>query len=113
MTIRVPTFVLGAIVFVVVTTAISFGVAFAVNQWRGSDYIDCITKVETATIDAGERHRADRPVVPKSPAVGASAVAFAAYQQQFQQYQDQFDNWVKSGDDIDRQWRDQMRACAS
>ena len=112
MTIRVPSLVLGAIVFVLATAAISFGVAFAVNEWRGSDYIDCITKAEAKALDAAERHLADRPVAPLIPGSGASAAAFDTYNQQFRQYETQFENWVKRSAEMDKEWVADMRACA-
>jgi hypothetical protein len=111
MTIRVPWFVLGLLAFVIATVAISFGVAFAVNEWRGSGYIDCIARVEDALLDQSQQHRAERPVGPKSPGAGASSAAFDTYRQQFTQYQAEWDSWQQRGDLIDQQWIDQMRAC--
>src|SRR3990172_9842625 len=98
MTIRVPRYLLGVIIFVLATGAISFGVAFAVNQWRGSDYIDCITKAEAAHLDAHERHRAERPDAPRSPGPGASRATWDTFQQQYVQYQTEWDSWVKRGE---------------
>ena len=95
----------------IATVAISFGVAFAVNEWRGSGYIDCVARVENASLDQWQQHRVERPVAAKPPGPSASSAAWDTYQQQQVQYMTEWDNWQKSGDVIDQQWIDQMRAC--
>jgi uncharacterized membrane protein YcjF (UPF0283 family) len=111
MTIRVPSFVLGLLAFVIATVAISFGVAFAVNEWRASGYIDCVANVQDAALDQWEQHAAERPVSPQAPGAGASSAAIDTYGQQFSQYQAEWDSWQKRGDLINQEWIDQTRAC--
>jgi hypothetical protein len=111
MAIHVPSFVLGFLAFVVVTAAISFGVAFAVNEWRKSGYIDCITRVEKAYLDQAQPWRGERPVSPKPPQPSASRAAWDTYYQQSAQYLTEYDSWIHRGDVMEQQWFDQMRAC--
>lgn len=91
MTIRVPTIALAVIAAVIGCVVISFGVAFAVTEWRQSDYIDCVAKVQGRAIDDSAAAKADYNASTES------ADALAAYSSRY--------------DDVWRQWGIETKAC--
>jgi len=91
MTIRIPTIVLAVIAAVVGCAAISFAVAFAVSEWRQSDYLDCVSRVQNRAIDESRAARDDYNASSKS--------------------QDASDAYNKRYDDIWREWGDDTKAC--
>ena len=100
MTIRVPPIALTLVMVALGFAAMSFGIAFAVTEWRQSGYIDCIVKAEGRYLDQIEPHRAARPDY-----TGSSEDAY-------EQYRRQYDKWQEAGDAISQGWVDEMRACS-
>lgn len=117
MTINIP---LKAVAFVVYTLALlggAFGVSYAVFEWRGngeevSEYVNCSNDALQTYIDRVEQEVRVRPVVPDWPGAGASEAAFDSYQQRFKQYEKEYEAHLERGDDISRDYDEEVRACA-
>ncbi len=91
MTIRIPTIVLAVIAAIVGCSAISFAVAFAVTEWRQSDYLDCVSRVQNRAIDESNAALDDYNASSKS--------------------QDAHTAYNKRHDDIWLQWGVDTKAC--
>ena len=117
MTINIP---LKAVAFVVYTLALlggAFGVSYAVFEWRGngeevSEYVNCSNDALQTYIDGVEQEVRVRPVVPDSAGAGTSEAALDSYQQRFKEYEKEYEAHLERGDDIGRDYEEEVRACA-